>query len=282
MLMHLKKDVLSSYYSGDLSVPERRRCEEHLRKCDSCRGEFTSLVQLLDENVSPDEIALLDNVEATIGRSVPIQFRPANDAPQVHWWSGRIWNVAAVAASIILAVAVTWAVFSSHSADNVVPAGSSARTLEARLSGQPYSEFIATRTGVASNSVSSDDELKRLSSDPGEIGRFYLQHNDFEKAVVPLEHAVERQPDSVEICNDLGIAYMESASNGALENAIAQFKRALELNPGYQPARFNLALAYERLGDFSHAREQLSLYLQLDGSSGWAKEVRSKLQLWKH
>ena len=73
---------------------------------------------------------------------------------------------------------------------------------------------------------------------------------------------------------------MESTGNGGLENAVTQFKRALELNPGYPPARFNLALAYERLGDFSHAREQLNLYLQRDANSGWAGEVRSKLQLW--
>src|SRR6266850_4149747 len=274
MLWHLKKNVLSSYYSGELSEPESRRCEEHLRKCDTCRREFTSLVQLLEESVNPDEMAILDNVEATIGKTVPMQIQLPNVAPRAPWWSA-VWNVAAVAASIILVVAVTWAVFSSRGADHAL-VGSSARTLEARLSGQVYSEFIPTRTGVASKSVSNEDELKRLSSNPHEIGRFYLQHNDFENAVVPLQHAKERQPDSVEVCNDLGIAYMESASDGALENAIGQFKRALELNPGYQPARFNLALAYERLGDFSHARDQLSLYLQLDANSGWAKEVRSK------
>src|SRR5207249_5057464 len=114
----------------------------------------------------------------------------------------------------------------------------------------------------------SSDVCSSDLSNPHEIGRFYLQHNDFEKAVVPLEQAKERRPDSVEISNDLGIAYMESASDGALENAIRQFRQALEVNPGYPPARFNLALAYERLGDFSHAREQLSLYLQLDANSG--------------
>jgi len=282
MLRHLEKNVLSGYYSGDLSEPESRHCEEHLRKCDMCREEFTSLVQLLDENVNPDEIAILDNVEATITKSVPLHTQSPNVPRRTHWWSGQAWSVAAVAASIIFVVAVTWGVFSSRSVDNAGLVSSSARTLEARLSGQAYSEFIPTRTGVASNSLSNEDELKRLSSNPHEIGRFYLQHSDFEKAVVPLEQAKERQPDSVEIRNDLGIAYMESASDGALENAIGKFKRALELNPGYEPARFNLALAYERLGDFSHAREQLNLYLQLDATSGWAKEVRSKLQLWNH
>src|SRR5438132_1227711 len=117
MLRHLDKDILSSYYSGDLSEPESRRCEQHLRKCDTCRGEFTSLVQLLDENVNPDELAILDNVEATVRKTVPIRIQAPNVAPRASWWPGPVWNVAAIAASIILVVAVTWAVFSRHSVE---------------------------------------------------------------------------------------------------------------------------------------------------------------------
>src|SRR5437879_11623930 len=114
MLRHLEKNVLSGYYSGDLSEPESRRCEEHLRKCDTCREEFTSLVQLLDENVNPDEIAILDNVEATITKSVPLHTQSPNVPRRTHWWSGQAWSVAAVAASIIFLVAVTWGVFSDR------------------------------------------------------------------------------------------------------------------------------------------------------------------------
>src|SRR5207244_13041086 len=110
------------------------------------------------------------------------------------WVCVLVWIACAVTAVCLLVLGVTRAVFSSHGIDTVVFVGSAERTLEARLSGQAYSEFIATRTGVASNHVSNDDELKRLSSNPYEIGRFYLQHNDFEKGVALLDKALERQP----------------------------------------------------------------------------------------
>ena len=104
--------------------------------------------------------------------------------------------------------------------------------------------------------------------------------NDVAAAVIHLEMAEATAPNSVELHNDLGVAYMESTGDSALDKAIGEFQRALDLNPHY--ARFNLALAYEREGKFSQAEQQLHEYLQLDASSSWAKEVRSKLQLLKH
>jgi tetratricopeptide (TPR) repeat protein len=74
----------------------------------------------------------------------------------------------------------------------------------------------------------------------------------------------------------------ESTGDSALDRAIGEFQRALDLNSRYAPARFNLALAYEREGKFPEVEQQLQEHLQLDASSNWAKEVRSKLQLLKH
>jgi Flp pilus assembly protein TadD len=50
-------------------------------------------------------------------------------------------------------------------------------------------------------------------------------------------------PDSVQPLNNLGVAL---ASLGRLDEAIAQFERALAIQPGFEDARRNLAFAREK------------------------------------
>src|SRR5205085_10754831 len=106
--------------------------------------------------------------------------------------------------------------------------------------------------------------------------------NEFAKAVSQLEQALQNAPLSLEISNDLGVAYMESGSAEGLAKALDQFQRALTLNPRYEPALFNMVLAYERLGRFAEAEQPSKRYLEIDAESAWAKEVQAKLQFWKH
>jgi len=188
-----------------------------------------------------------------------------------------------VSIGVIVVAAATLILVRDGSLNAPHAAGTAQRTFEARYSGQPYSEFIHTRTASAEDHVVvGEDELKRMSQNRYEVGRFYLQHDDFGNAVAQLEEAKLKQPFSAEISNDLGVAYLESGTEGALQKALAEFQRSLQINPRYQPALFNMALAYERLGQFAAAEQQLSLYLQIDPDSDWAKEVKSKLQLLKH
>jgi tetratricopeptide (TPR) repeat protein len=110
-----------------------------------------------------------------------------------------------------------------------------------------------------------------------ELGRFYLQHNDFDRAARYLAAAGKDQaPD---LHNDLGVAYLEQGDPGSLEKALHEFEAALNISPRYEPALFNIVLVYERLGRFQEAQERANLYLQVDSMSGWAKEVQSKLEL---
>lgn len=275
-MQHLEQHILSNYLSGALPEQDLRSSERHLVECDSCRGQLAFLVRLLDENVSPEEMAIIESVESPVAERDRV-VAPALSLYERFWrWAAPAWKPAAVSISIILIVAVSWTFFNR-------PVGGFERTFEARLSGQPYSEFIHTRTGSATDNppASSDDELKRLNADPRELGRFYLQHGDFTKAIAQLEDAKQKESSSVEISNDLGVAYMENGGDGSLERALGQFERALQFDPRYAPALFNLALVYERLGHLREAEQQLKLYLQIDSDSDWAKEVKSKLQLWK-
>jgi len=286
-VQHIEEYVLGNYLSGVLPEQDSRYCELHLVDCDSCRGQLALLVRVLNENPSPDEIAIIDSIESNHSSG-----RGRFEAPSLSLyqrfcrWAAPAWKVAAVSVSLIMLVAITWAFYLRDGNEKALRVAVSERTIEARLSGQPYSEFIHTRTGSVADGhasgPSSDDQLKRFNADPHELGRFYLEHDEFAKAVAQLEEVIQTAPASAEISNDLGVAYMESGGDGSLEKALVQFQRALQLNPRYEPALFNMALAHERLGHFSDAEQQLKLYLQFDSDSDWAKEVKSKLQLLKH
>lgn len=64
-----------------------------------------------------------------------------------------------------------------------------------------------------------------------------------ELAVQDLERAAELLPQASEIQNHLGLAYAES---GRPEDALAAFRRAVELDCDNEAARHNLAVAERR------------------------------------
>ena len=71
----------------------------------------------------------------------------------------------------------------------------------------------------------------------------------------------------------LGSAELRS---GHLDDAIAAFSRALELNPDFHVARIELARALEALGQVSQARDQLSLVLEACPDEPQALELHAR------
>jgi CHAT domain-containing protein/tetratricopeptide (TPR) repeat protein len=101
------------------------------------------------------------------------------------------------------------------------------------------------------------------------------------RAVPALERALAAGPPDALVLNDLGAAYLGLASPGEpldYLRALDAFDRALALHPDLAAARFNRALALQRLTLRRHARLAWNRYLQLDRSSGWASEARRQLQ----
>src|SRR4029079_455043 len=73
-------------------------------------------------------------------------------------------------------------------------------------------------------------------------------------AIACYRKALELKPTHAEAYNNLGLALMEI---GTLHDAIAAFQQALTLLPGYQTARYNLGIAWSWAGDEGKACECL-------------------------
>jgi tetratricopeptide (TPR) repeat protein len=61
------------------------------------------------------------------------------------------------------------------------------------------------------------------------------------------------------------------------EDAIVDYRRALQLSPDYADAHFNLAGALARNGRDGEAIKHWQRYLELDSGSPWARIARAHL-----
>ena len=66
------------------------------------------------------------------------------------------------------------------------------------------------------------------------------------------------------------------------KDALAQFKKALEIDPEYRQAQYALALTYEDLGKHKRAVREWQRYLELDQESIWSEEARLRLARLQH
>ncbi len=102
----------------------------------------------------------------------------------------------------------------------------------------------------------------------------YLVAGDTTSAVRELSLAGESSPD---VAADLAAALLiESDRTGDIEIAIDALDAAddaVRLDPAFPPALFNRALALERIGLLSEAREEWRHYTRVDPSTPWTTEA---------
>lgn len=278
----LNEETLASYLDGSLDAPMRTAAEQHLVACDACRSQMVYYMRILDEDIREDEEPVL---EAAMGRwdervtPVPPRQRPA---------SLMRWEALAAAAL----VAVTLGVFTGvylPSRNIVEIVSSRERPFKARLARQSYVDHLVTRDR------STDSGLRRYEGEVDELirnGDFYdagilsLYDGDFERAIGLLSMAAQQVGEAPERLNDLGVAYLERIGGTSEDRSQArqQFEAALDRNPAYPVAVYNLALYYEMETYDAPQAEQERLYrlalaqqdhyLELDPDSQWADEVR--------
>jgi tetratricopeptide (TPR) repeat protein len=69
------------------------------------------------------------------------------------------------------------------------------------------------------------------------LGRIYLRKGFYNKAKAVYQAALAKDPNFIEIINDLGIIYFREK---LYKKAEEQWEKALKLDPEFTPARKNL------------------------------------------
>ena len=83
-----------------------------------------------------------------------------------------------------------------------------------------------------------------------------------EESVVAFHKSIELNPDFEIAQNNLGVVYLDWY--GDPKTSIEYFQNAVNINPNYTLAYFNLARAYQAIGDKAHAAEYYQMTMDLN------------------
>ncbi len=96
---------------------------------------------------------------------------------------------------------------------------------------------------------------------PYNLGEIYMKMDDIDKAIFYLEKAIDLEPVRSSMAHNLlGTAYFEKKM---LEQAEAEFKKALEMRLHIPDGHFNLALVYEERNELRRAVEEYKKEIEL-------------------
>jgi hypothetical protein len=107
MVRHWSHETLGVYLTGALSEADQTDCERHLARCDRCRKELAFLIRVADDELAPDEAAVIDCVEAFGPRRFP-PFGETAKVSKIPSWFLYDWRLSAAAAALVLFVGIAW------------------------------------------------------------------------------------------------------------------------------------------------------------------------------
>ena len=107
------------------------------------------------------------------------------------------------------------------------------------------------------------------------LGTIFYNRRDYVRAEQFYRMATENDDSYALAFFDLGNVLDELKR---MPDAIAAYRRAIELQPRYADAHYNLALALERNGHRRSALRHWTTYLRLDSTGPWATHARAQLR----
>jgi CHAT domain-containing protein len=288
---------------------------EHASRCDYCGpllraaiAEFSTLSGEMTE-AERARIATLASAQAEWQQALAQQITGASHPTGSHakasrqlvpWWQG--WSSVprlAMAGAVLIAfvVGVSWLVARRNQPAAahrlIASAYTQKRTLELRIAGADYAPSRVSLGPTASFTSRPPALLKaealiasQLLSHPSDASWLQakaqadLLEGRSAAAAESLRRALELNPNSPALLVDLASAdFQRAQQEGRKEDfgsAYESLSRALKINPDDPVALFNRAIVAEHLFLYHQALDDWKHYLQVDSSSQWAAEARSR------
>jgi tetratricopeptide (TPR) repeat protein len=135
------------------------------------------------------------------------------------------------------------------------------------LAGHIHHELGKVCANTGDRDGAEEGYRKAIAADPEKaeyrrtLGELYLERrnmgNRLALATAELEKLVQLEPFEAKNFHKLGVAY---AAAGDYGRAIPTLQHALDLQPGFGPAYFDLGQAYRKIGEKARSEEMLALY----------------------
>ena len=106
------------------------------------------------------------------------------------------------------------------------------------------------------------------------LGTIAFHLRQFQQAEDLYRRATVADPNYVLAFFDLGNVLDELER---LDESIAAYRQAVALAPRYADVHYNLALAYERTGEYRSALRHWEAYVKLDGNGPWADHAHGQI-----
>lgn len=96
------------------------------------------------------------------------------------------------------------------------------------------------------------------------LGRVLAQLEELDEAQAHLEQAIQIRPDFVEALTDLGAVLEKRNGPDSVSAARDCFRRAIEIDPHFADAHFNLGVSYVKQGDLKRGAAEFETVLSID------------------
>jgi tetratricopeptide (TPR) repeat protein len=270
--------------AGILPSAEAGRMLEDAAHCDCCGQILKSSV----EDFQDDEAATFLADPAFPGRMAASLMKHSRPNRFPAAWS---WAAAAVLA---LAIASTgyWLMRERDPGTMLARAAAAHRMLPIRIPDAPYSPLDVQRSAnTGTPAMLAEAEaliLRNLERDPGNVrwlrykSRVELLRGRYRASLSTLSTDTNAPEFRAAILVDLGTAWLAqglaSQRTDELQRALGYLSEALDREPANSVARFNRAIAAERLSLLDSAETDWRLFIDSDCNSGWAGEARANLE----